>query len=237
MINKAFLKDCAEKFGVFLDDTALERFDIYARRLIEKNLVMNLTAITEPDEIVIKHFTDSLSVLSCVDIPAGAKIIDVGTGAGFPGVPLLFVRPDLNVTLLDGTGKKLAFIGEALDETGLRAETVHLRAEEAGRKPEYRERFDFAAARAVAGLSELAEYCLPLVKVGGTFVAMKSARADSETGEAKNAVLTLGGGKTEIKRFFLPDNSERSLVIIKKVSQTPTKYPRSSANIAKRPLR
>lgn len=237
MINKALLKDYAQKFGVSLDDTALERFDIYAQRLAEKNLVMNLTAITEPDEVVVKHYIDSLSVLSYVDIPHGVRLIDVGTGAGFPGVPLLFARPDLSVTLLDGTGKKLGFIREALEETGKRAETVHLRAEEAGRKPEYRESFDIVTARAVAGLRELAEYCMPFVKVGGTFVAMKSARTDGEIEEAKAAVSMLGGGEVEVKRFLLPDNSERSLIIIKKISQTPTKYPRSSANIAKRPLK
>lgn len=236
MIDKTLLREYAKGFGVALDGEALERFDLYAQRLAEKNRVMNLTAITEPDEVVVKHFVDSLSLLEYVRLPAGAEIVDVGTGAGFPGVPLLIARPDLRVALLDGTRKKLDFIKETLAEIGLSAQTVHLRAEEAGRKPEHRARYDLAASRAVAVLPTLLEYCLPLVKIGGAFVAMKSVRVDEECARAEAAIRLLGGEKPDVKSFSLPDGSERSLVVVRKISQTPTIYPRPSAKIACRPL-
>ena len=237
MIDKEKLKEYALGFGVTLDETALTRFDVYAERLAEKSRVMNLTTITEPDEIVIKHFIDSLSVLSAVTLPKCAQVMDVGTGAGFPGTSLLIARPDLIVTLLDGTKKKLDFITEALDAIGLSGQTVHARAEEAGQAPAYREKYDLVTARAVANLRELTEYCLPFVKIGGVFVAMKSIRSGAETEQAESAIKLLGGGETAVKSFLLPDGSERNLIIIRKISQTPTKYPRPSAKIAKQPLR
>lgn len=150
---------------------------------------------------------------------------------------MLIARPDLNITLLDGTKKKLDFVAETLELIGLSAKTCHIRAEEAGQSAVHRERYDLVTARAVASLRELTEYCLPLVKLGGTFIAMKSASADEETEQAASAIKLLGGGETSIERFTLPDGSERSLIIIRKISQTPTKYPRPSAKIAKQPLR
>ena len=146
MINKALLKAEADKIGVFLDDIALERLDKYADLLVETNKSLNLTAITDPDEIVYKHFIDSLSLLTCVEIKNGAKVIDVGTGAGFPGAVLLIARPDLKITLLDGTNKRLVFIKNVLDEIGLEAEIVHMRAELAGKDIKYREKFDLVTA-------------------------------------------------------------------------------------------
>ncbi|NLO46220.1 MAG: 16S rRNA (guanine(527)-N(7))-methyltransferase RsmG [Clostridiales bacterium] len=236
MINKGLLKEYAQGFGIQLDETALDRFDFYAKRLVEKNKTMNLTSIVEPQDIAVKYFADSLSLISKTSLPRGAKVIDIGTGAGFPGVPLLIARPDLKMTLLDGTGKKLRFIEETLHEMDMAAEIIHARAEDSSKSPEHREMFDFAASRAVAELSRLVEYCLPFVKVGGVFAAMKAISAEREQDGATAAIKLLGGGVPDIKRFFLPDGSERSLIFIKKISQTPTKYPRPSAKIAKRPL-
>lgn len=236
MINKALLKTEADKIDVFLDDTALERLDKYAELLVETNKTLNLTAITEPDEIVYKHFIDSLSLLTCVEIKNDAKVIDVGTGAGFPGVVLLIARPDLKITLLDGTNKRLVFIKNVLDEIGLEAEIVHMRAELAGKDINYREKFDLVTARAVANLNTLAEYCMPFVKVGGIFAPMKSAKTDEEVSAAREAIKTLGGKIAEIKPLNVSNCGERYVIITEKISQTPPKYPRASAQISKKPL-
>lgn len=235
MINKSELKRICAEFSVNLDDTALQRFDKFAELLIEKNKVMNLTAITEPDEIIIKHFADSLTALSVLDIPNGAKIIDVGTGGGFPGIPLLIARPDLQLTMLDSTKKKLAFVKDTVNELGLSANVIHKRAEEAGQS-EMRESFDFVVSRAVAALNVLSEYCIPFVKVGGTFLAMKGSKGLDELANAKQAIPTLGGKVISEKSMILPDGGERILIEIKKISHTATKYPRVSAQIAKKAL-
>lgn len=235
-IIKDKLKRLAESFNVSLDETALERFDIYARLLVEWNEKINLTAITDPDGITVKHFADSLALFKYADIETGAKCIDVGTGAGFPGVAMLIARPDLKVTLLDSTGKKLNVIANILDEIGLKAEILHARAEEASRKAEYREQFDFATARAVANLRELSEYCLPFVKQGGSFISLKGAKADEEIAGAKKAIAIFGGKIASADSFILEDAGERNIIITKKIHQTPTKYPRQSAKIAKFPL-
>ena len=236
MINKALLKAEADKIGVFLDDTALERLDKYADLLVETNKSLNLTAITDPDEIVYKHFIDSLSLLTCVEIKNGAKVIDVGTGAGFPGVVLLIARPDFKITLLDGTNKRLVFIKNVLDEIGLEAEIVHMRAELAGKDIKYREKFDLVTARAVANLNTLAEYCMPFVKVGGIFAPMKSSKTEDEVSAARGAIKALGGKIAEIKHLIVANCGERYVIITEKISQTPPKYPRSSAQILKKPL-
>ena len=236
MINKALLKIEADKIGVFLDDTALERLDKYAELLVETNKTLNLTAITDPDEIVYKHFIDSFSLLTCVEIKNGAKVIDVGTGAGFPGVVLLIARPDIKITLLDGTNKRLVFIKNVLEEIGLEAEIVHMRAELAGKDIKYREKFDLVTARAVAKLNTLAEYCMPFVKVGGIFAPMKSAKTEEEVSAAKGAIKTLGGKIEEIKPLNVANCGERYVIITEKISQTPPKYPRASAQISKKPL-
>lgn len=236
-ISKDLLKEKASLYGVELDEKALERFDVYARLLVEWNEKINLTAITEPDEIVIKHFVDSLSVFSAVDISEGARVIDVGTGAGFPGVAMLIARPDLDITLMDSTNKKLNVIRDILENIGLEANVVHKRAEEAGQSKDFRESYDFATARAVSNLRDLSEFCLPFVKVGGTFISMKSAKADEEIEEGKKAISVLGGRIKEKKTFNLEDAGERTVILIEKSSSTPAKYPRPSAKMAKNPIK
>lgn len=236
MINKSLLKCEAEKIGVLLDETALDRFDLYAEMLVETNKTLNLTAITDPDEIVYKHFVDSLALLSCVNFKDKAKVIDVGTGAGFPGVVLLIARPDLKMTLLDGTNKRLVFIANVLDELGLEADIVHMRAELAVKDESFREQFDVVTARAVANLNTLSEYCMPFVKIGGYFAPMKSTKTEEEVASAKGAIKILGGKIKEIKELSIDNCGERYIILTKKISQTPPKYPRASAQISKKPL-
>lgn len=237
MIDRNLLQIEAASFGIATDETALERFDLYSSELVRVNEYLNLTAITDPKEILYKHLLDSLAVLRYIELKAGAKCIDVGTGAGFPGAALLIARPDLRMTLLDSTRKKLTFISDTLKQIGLSAETLHLRAEEAGQMAAYREQYDYATARAVANLRELCEYCLPFLKVGGTFIAMKSVRTDEEIAEAKNALRLLGGMIEHVETFTISNAGERTLILIKKISQTPPKYPRPLAKIAKQPLK
>lgn len=236
LINKELLKSNAASLGVELNDEALEKFDMLAELLIEQNKTMNLTAITDPDEVVIKHFADSVSLFSVINPENGAKILDLGTGAGFPGIPLLITRPDINLTMVDSTAKKLRYVADTVEKLGLEAETLHARAEEAGKSPDYREQYDIVCSRAVAALNVLSEYCLPFVKVGGVFVAMKSAKAEEEIADAKKAIGILGGKIIDKKTFTLSDGGERTLIIIKKISQTSPKYPRVSAQISKKPL-
>lgn len=236
IINKELLKSNAASLGVELNDTALEKFDTLAQLLIEQNKTMNLTAITDPDEVVIKHFADSVSLFSAVIPEENAKILDLGTGAGFPGIPLLIARPDIRLTMVDSTAKKLRYVADTVEKLGLEAEVLHARAEEAGKNPEYREQYDIVCSRAVAALNVLSEYCLPFVKVGGVFVAMKGAKAEEEIADAKKAIGILGGKIIDKKTFTLSDGGERTLIIIKKISQTSAKYPRVSAQISKKPL-
>ncbi len=236
MIDKKLLFSGALDCGVELDEEALERFDTYASELVRWNTFMNLTAIKEPEEIVKKHFIDSLSLLSAVEIPQGASLIDVGTGAGFPGIPLLIARNDLKVTLLDSTNKRLEFIREVLSKTGLSAEVVHARAEDSGRDEKYREKYDFATARAVSNLRDLCEYCLPFVKKGGYFVPMKSAKTEEEIALAEKAIKVLGGKTERVASFNLDGAGARTVLLIRKISQTPPTYPRASAKMAKFPI-
>ncbi|NCC87516.1 MAG: 16S rRNA (guanine(527)-N(7))-methyltransferase RsmG [Clostridia bacterium] len=235
-ISKELLKNTALKNGIELDDLALDRFDKYAQLLIEWNKKINLTAITEPDEIVHKHFIDSLMLFNSIEIKDDTSIIDVGTGAGFPGVALLIANPNLEVTLLDGTKKKLNVIENILSELGLSATIVHSRAEEAGRLPEYREQFDVVTARAVSNLRDLSEYCLPFAKVGGVFAPLKAMGAKEDLESAKRAIKTLGGEFCKIQEFMLEGCGERNIIIVKKISQTSPIYPRPSAQIAKNSL-
>ena len=236
MIDTPLLKHESEKIGINLDDTALKRLDKYAEMLVERNKTLNLTAITEPNEILYKHFIDSLSLLTVVDLKEGAKVIDVGTGAGFPGVVLLIARPDIKITLMDGTNKRLNFIADVLDELGLSAEILHMRAELAGKDVKYREKYDLVTARAVANMNTLSEYCLPFAKVGGIFAPMKAAKADEELNEAENAVKLLGAKIKDVKHLNIDNCGERCIIITEKISHTPPKYPRASAQISKKPL-
>ena len=226
---------CRE-FDLELTDEQKTRLNTYGNLLIEWNEKINLTAITEPDEVVIKHFYDCILFFKNIDVKKGAKVIDVGTGAGFPGMVLKIIRPDIELTLLDGLNKRLVFLNEVLSALDLTAATVHLRAEDGGQSPDHREKYDIACARAVARLNVLSEYCLPFVKTGGTFVAMKGPSAEDELADSKKAISLLGGGDAKIICEELPQNEQRSFIIIKKISQTPPKYPRKNAKISKQPL-
>lgn len=230
------LAGLAKSYGVKLKAEQAERFQVYMEMLMEWNQKLNLTAITEPDEIVEKHFLDSLTVLTACKLKEGAKLLDVGTGAGFPGLPLKIARPDLELTLLDGANKKLNFLGEVCGALGLDAKRIHKRAEEAGRDAAFREGFDVVTARAVASLNVLAEYCLPLVKMKGFFVAMKGPGAGDELAVAQRALELLGGDQVEVKPVQLPSAGERNLVVARKLRFTPKEYPRHGGTINKHPL-
>lgn len=217
-----------------LNGKALERLDRYAELLIEWNGRMNLTAIVEPEEIAVKHFLDCLMLLKYVDIPNGAEVIDIGTGAGFPGVVLKIARPDIKLTLLDSLQKRIGFLDDLCSELGLEVTTIHSRAEDGAR--DLREKYDLAVARAVANMRVLCEYCLPYVKVGGRFAALKGASAAEETSSAENAIRLLGGELESLDLYNLLDSGERGLIAVKKISQTSPKYPRNPGKISKQPL-
>ena len=231
------LRELCKNINITLDETALERFRIYMNLVLEWNEKINLTAITDRDEFIIKHFYDSITLLSCTDIKNGAKVIDIGTGAGFPGIPLLIVRPDIKLTLLDSLNKRILFLKETiLPNLDLSAETIHGRAEDYSKLPQYRERYDYAVSRAVANLSALSEYCMPFVGKGGEFISMKGPDIHEELDIAQSAIRTLGGVVKEVRIMSLPDNSGRSIVIVKKINKTPDKYPRRGVKINKNPL-
>lgn len=234
MIDRNRLCSLAKENGIILDDTALDRFDTYAELLVEWNGKMNLTAITEPEEIEVKHFLDCLMLPKYFDLDNVQTVIDVGAGAGFPSVPLLIYKPDLCLTMMDAINKRLTFLDTAVHALGLEAQLIHERAEAAGQDENYREKFDLATARAVAPMNVLAEYCLPFVKVGGYFVALKGSNDDTE--EAKNAIATLGGEILDNISYKLNGTEPRSIVVIKKISQTPTQFPRKSKKISTKPL-
>lgn len=236
MISTELLKKEAELQGIVLDELALKRFDKYAELLVSWNEKVNLTAITDPTDIVYKHFLDSIILLKYYDLPKGASLVDVGTGAGFPGLALLIARPDLKVTLLDSTMKKLNVISDILANLDLHAEIKCGRAEELGHNPKFREQFDFATARAVTNFRDLSEFCLPFVKVGGSFIPLKGANGENELREAEVAVEVLGGFIQEVVPFDLPNCGERFVFRIEKISHTPTKYPRSYSQISKKPI-
>mgnify|MGYP004516990127 FL=1 len=234
MIDKNRLCSLAKENRIILDDTALDRFDTYAELLVEWNGKMNLTAITEPEEIEVKHFLDCLMLPKYFNLDNIQTVIDVGAGAGFPSVPLLIYKPDLCLTMMDAINKRLTFLDTAVHALGLEAQLIHERAEAAGQDENYREKFDLATARAVAPMNVLAEYCLPFVKVGGYFVALKGSNDDTE--EAKNAIATLGGEIVDNISYKLNGTEPRSIVVIKKISQTPTQFPRKSKKISTKPL-
>lgn len=235
MIDTARLAANAAKIGLELTDAQLAALDAYAEAVVEQNKVMNLTAITDPDGVEYKHLLDSLLCAACPEVRG--RVVDVGTGAGFPGVVLKIARPECALALVDATAKKLAFIERACGERGIKVTTLHGRAEELTHRPEYREAFDCATARAVANLAALCEYCLPFVKTGGYLIAMKGPEAEAELEAARVPLAVLGGELTRVDRHTLPDGSVRTLIILKKISQTPPKYPRSGKNITKNPIR
>ena len=234
MIDKERLHSLALQSGIELDQTALDRFDTYAELLVEWNGKMNLTAITEPEEIEVKHFLDCLMLPKYFDLGNTKTVIDVGAGAGFPSVPLLIYNPDLCLTMMDAINKRLTFLDTAIHAIGLEANLVHARAEDSGQEKNYREMFDLATARAVAPMNVLAEYCLPFVKVGGYFVALKGSNDDTE--QAKDAIATLGGEVVSNVSYKLNGTEPRSIVVVKKISQTPTQFPRKAKKISAKPL-
>ncbi len=215
-----------------ISERQAEQFRALYEFMIEYNRNVNLTSITEFDDVVMKHFVDSVLPFTMLELDETASFIDVGTGAGFPSLPLLIMFPKLKGTLCDSLGKRCTYLELACGKIGVSAEIIHARGEELGRKR--RGQYDLATARAVAALPVLAELCLPFVKVGGEFVALKSVNED--TSAAQNAVKLLGGKQKISLDYKLPNGDDRRLVVVKKISQTPTKYPRSYANITKKPL-
>lgn len=220
-------------FGIQLDEEKYKKLDIYADFLVKYNENVNLTAITEPHEVLRKHFIDSVLLSKYVDIQQNSSLIDVGTGAGFPSVPLKIFRPDIKLTLLDSLNKRIDFLKQLCDKLEIEAEFLHERAENVSKKTEYREKFNYSCARAVANMSLLSELCIPFVKVGGSFLAMKGPSEDISLG--KNAVEVLGGKIENSVDYELFDESRR-IVVVKKISQTPPKYPRNSSQIKKKSL-
>lgn len=230
------LKQDARDLGIMLSESQLDQFEQYCTFLLETNRLINLTAIKQPEGVAIRHFVDSLTLLKVMDIAHGLALIDVGTGAGFPAVPLKIARPDLKVTLLDSLQKRLTFLYELMAQLGQDAVLVHARAEDGGKNPDLREKFDIATARAVAPLRMLAEYCLPFVAKGGRFAAMKGPAVQEELEAAKTAIAILGGEVTDVRTLSLSDGSQRSIIVVTKISQTPPQYPRSPGKMAKIPL-
>ncbi|MDO5448186.1 MAG: 16S rRNA (guanine(527)-N(7))-methyltransferase RsmG [Clostridia bacterium] len=236
MIDKELLKNGASSLGIDLSEEQLEQFDIYAENLVYWNERINLTAITDPEGIVKKHFIDSLALLKYCDIKSGAKMIDVGTGAGFPGLVIKIARPDVEITLMDSTQKKLSVIEDILGKLELDANIIHARAEEAGHDENLRESFDFATARAVSNLRDLTEYCLPFVTIGGSFISLKGADAKEEAKTAEHAIEVLGGKIANFDEYELDGCGERAIIKISKVSKTPANYPRPKGKMQKQPL-
>lgn len=233
MIDTSRLIEKAARYGIDAAPVA-DALDRYAELLVEYNRKVNLTAITEPEGIEDRHFIDSLLLAAQPEVRG--RVVDVGTGAGFPGIVLKLFRPEIELTLMEPTGKRVDFLKYACAELGIEAEFAKERAEEAARK-RWRETFDTAVARAVADLPVLAEYCLPLVKVGGVFVAMKGSSAQDEAARGAGAVKKLGGEVAGTRAFTLPDSSARELIFCTKISHTPPAYPRNGGKIAKAPLK
>ncbi|MGI6095931.1 MAG: 16S rRNA (guanine(527)-N(7))-methyltransferase RsmG [Lachnospiraceae bacterium] len=232
-------KSCRE-LGIALSEQQKKQFIQYYELLTEWNKVMNLTGITQWEEVQMKHFVDSLSIVKGMDMSQIHTLVDVGTGAGFPGVPIKIVFPHIRVVLLDSLNKRLKFLQEVIDQLSLKEiETVHGRAEDIAKKPEYRDRFDLSVSRAVSRLCSLSEYCLPFVRQGGYFVSYKGGKAEEEIQESKKAISVLGGKLERVIEFSFEDqteNIERSLVMIKKIKATPKKYPRKAGLPTKEPI-
>lgn len=232
-----FEKDI-EALGINLTDEQIQQFIVYYEMLVEWNKVMNLTAITEYDEVMKKHFIDSISLIKAFDVSRSASVIDVGTGAGFPGLALKIAFPQLKVTLLDSLNKRIQFLNAVIEKLGLdEVETIHGRAEDFAKQGKLREKYDLCVSRAVANLSTLSEYCLPFVKEGGMFISYKSEKIQEEVLKAEKAITILGGKVERQVEFMLPDSDiYRNLFVIKKMKKTPGKYPRKAGLPSKEPL-
>ena len=225
-----------DKLGITLSEIQLKQFYNYMNLLIEWNKKINLTAITEPNEIILKHFVDSLTISKYIS--DGTRVVDVGTGAGFPGIPLKIYRQDIEITLLDSLQKRINFLDEVIRELNLeKIETIHSRVEDFGKDKKYREKFDIATSRAVANLATLSEYLLPLVKVGGKAISMKGSLIEEELELSKNAIKILGGKVERVDEFNLPNSDiSRNIILINKIKETPNKYPRKAGEPSKKPL-
>ena len=232
------LTEKVKELSIVLNDKQIQQFEQYYNILVEWNKVMNLTAITEYEEVVEKHFLDSLTIVNAIHVEKIETLIDVGTGAGFPGIPLKIAFPHLKVTLLDSLNKRIKFLNAVIEELDLAdVETLHGRAEDYAKRKEYREQFDLCVSRAVANLSTLSEYCIPFVKRNGYFVSYKSGSSDEEIQQAEKAVNILGGKIEKTDKFLLPETDMgRALVNIKKIKITPAKYPRKAGMPSREPL-
>lgn len=230
------VKQKAQEIGYTLQEEQLEQFFTYKELLIEWNKKMNLTAIEQEEDIITKHFIDSLSIASY--IPDTTKIIDIGTGAGFPGIPLKILKKDLSITLLDSLNKRITFLEEVIRNLSLEnIQAVHARAEELAHKEEYREQYDIAVSRAVAPMHTLLEYMLPYVKIGGKCICMKGPNLQEESKDLQNCLETLGGKIEKIEEIVLPETEiKRNIMLIKKENKTPKKYPRNPGMPSKKPL-
>lgn len=225
-----------EELGISLSEEQIGQFLTYYEMLVEKNKVMNLTAITEFDDVIEKHFLDSLSLIKVCDLNRELSVMDMGTGAGFPGIPLKIAFSKLQVTLADSLNKRILFLQEVIDELGLNGvEAIHARAEELGKNKSYREQYDLVVSRAVANLASLEEYCVPFVKIGGSFISYKSGEIEEEVANAKNATFLLGGKVKNVYKFDLYEQ-KRSFVVIEKCKGTPKTYPRKAGTPTKTPL-
>lgn len=231
------IKEYAKEIDILLNQEQINQFYLYMQILLEWNEKINLTAITKPEEIILKHFVDSITIAKY--LKSNAKIIDVGTGAGFPGIPLKIIRQDIEVTLLDSLNKRVNFLNEVIEKLALpKIQAIHSRAEEAGKSKKYRENFDIATSRAVANLSTLAEYLLPFVKQGGQVIAMKGATIEEELEASQKAIKVLGGKIKKIDTFCLPKSDiDRNVIILQKEKTTPAKYPRKPGTPAKEPIK
>ncbi len=218
-----------------IDNNIVEKFSIYSSLLVEWNEKMNLTAVTEPSEISVKHFLDSIAPLSVLDLRENSKVIDVGTGAGFPGVPIKIMRSDIDLTLLDSLNKRINFLKEVSEKICLeKISFVHGRAEDLGKDKEYREKYDYAVSRAVANLKVLSEYCIPFLKVGGIFAAFKQFEAQEEIDEARSIIGNIGGKIVDVKEIRIPQSEiMRKIIIIEKTKETPVQFPRRANKIKK----
>ena len=235
---KEELAKAATEYGISLSDTQMEQYNRYFELLVEWNEKINLTAITEPKEVAIKHMIDSITAYDENLFKDGTTVIDVGTGAGFPGLPLKIFCPEIKLTLMDSLNKRIKFLQTVVEELGLKdVECVHARAEEGARNKKYRESFDIAVSRAVARLPILCEYCLPFVKKGGHFIALKGMQYNDEADEATKAIKVMGGSKTEIRPVKLPElDDKRAVITITKTMPTPKAYPRKAGTPTKNPI-